>query len=209
MATGKSKQNRRKGVRRAVRGERGPWFAWLRQRDVGWCLLFVAAFAIVGSAIALSARGRPGHYLGQMVDQPVLARQGFEAIDLKATERERAFNRREVPPVFRHSDKLRRDLKQELTSLLKLHEVDFEEISPDYVTSVDLTPEAHAQLRRYALGVGDSPATPEAWDGRVRDALRRIFTHVILNDGDYRRTAALDEGDQTKVIDAAKEPTDD
>lgn len=188
MATGKSKQNRRKGVSRAVRGERGPWFAWLRRRDVGWCLLFVAAFAIVGSAIALSARSRPGHYLGQLVDHPVLARQGFEAIDLKATERERAFNRREVPPVFRHSEKLHRDLEQELNGLLKLHEVDFEEISPDYVVSVGLTPEAHAQLGRFALGVGDSATTPEAWSGRVRDALRRVFTHVILNDGDYRRT---------------------
>ncbi len=188
MATGKSKQNRRKGVRRAVRGERGPWLAWLRRRDVEWCLLFVVAFAIVGSAIALSARSRPGHYLGQMLDRPVLARQAFEAIDLNATDRERDFNRREVPPVFRHNEKLRRDLQQELTGLLKLHEVDFEEISPDYVTSVGLTPEAHGQLARYALGVGDSPTTPEEWNGRVRDALRRVFTHVILADNDYRRT---------------------
>ena len=158
MATGKSKQNRRKGVSRAVRGERGPWFAWLRRPDVGWCLLFIAAFAIVGSAIALSARSRPGHYLGQLIEQPVLARLGFEAIDLKATERERSFNRREVPPVFRHNDKLRRDLQQELDGLLKLHEVAFDEISPEYVTAVGLTPAAHKLLGRYALGVGDATA---------------------------------------------------
>ena len=118
MATGKSKQNRRKGVRRAFRGERGPWFAWLRRRDMGWCLLFIAAFAVVGSAIAFSARSRPGHYLGQLIDEPVIARQDFEATDLNATERERDYNRRQVTPVYRHSEKLRRDLQKHLNELL-------------------------------------------------------------------------------------------
>lgn len=190
MATGKSKQNRRKGVRRAFRGERGPWFAWLRRRDMGWCLLFIAAFAVVGSAIAFSARSRPGHYLGQLIDEPVIARQDFEATDLNATERERDYNRRQVTPVYRHSEKLRRDLQKHLNELLNLHEVDYEEISPDYVASINLTPVAHAKLRRYALGVGDSPTTPDAWRERVRDGLRRIFNHVILTEDDYERILA-------------------
>ncbi|MEE9405278.1 MAG: HDIG domain-containing metalloprotein [Algisphaera sp.] len=199
MATGSSKKNRRRDVRRAIRSDDRPWLAWFRQRDVAWCLLFITAFAIVGSAIALSVRGRPGHYLGQLMNQPVIARLGFEAIDLKATERERIFNRREVPPVFRHNAKRYNELEQELLELLQLHETKFGELSPDYVESIALTPVAHTVLGHYALGVGeDNPQTPEHWASRVHDALRRIFTQVVLVDDDYRRT--LDGPGHLKAI---------
>ena len=188
MPTGKSRQNRRRGVSRNVRGERAPLFAWLRRPDVGWCVLYVVTFAVVGSAVALSARGRPGHYLGQFVERPVLARQAFEAVDQSATERERAFARRDVPPVYRHNENLRGELDRELRGLLQLHELAFDQISPDYVAAVGLTPEGHALLGRYALGVGDNPLTPDRWNGRVRDALRRVFNQVILSEDDHRRT---------------------
>lgn len=181
MPHGKSSNARRRDVRRAVPRPTPRWLEVVRQRDVAWAALFVACLAIIGSAIAVSAHNRPAYYLTQILDRPAIARVSFEAIDTEATDRNRDFAQRNVPPVFTHNQDLYDSIKEQVLGLLSIPETPYEELTPDYAESTRLTPDGYALLSKYATGTDPDGLNPERWTQRTDRMLQRLFNNPILD----------------------------
>ncbi|MEO1236230.1 MAG: HDIG domain-containing metalloprotein [Planctomycetota bacterium] len=181
MPPGKSQNARRRDVRRAVPRPAPRWLAALRRRDVGWAALYALAFAVIASAVVVSVRDRPAYYVTQVTDRPVVARIEFQANDIEATEREREFAQRNVPAVFVHNQDLFQKVLEETLNLLNLGGELYEEIPPDYLASLRLTPAGHALLQRYAEGADGESTNPDRWADLTQRVLQRLFSQAILD----------------------------
>ena len=190
MATGKSQSARRRDVRRAVPRPEPRWQDFLRRRDFAWATLFVLLFAVIGSAIAVSARSRTPHYLAQVIDTPIVSRVQFEAIDTETTERDREFARRNVPPVFTHNQDLYDSLRNQVLSLLNLTREAYESIPQDYRQNLQLTEAGYELLARYASADDGDNLNPDNWKSRTDSMLQRLFNHVILQPDQYEQVTA-------------------
>ncbi len=190
MANGKSHSARRRDVRRAVPRPSPRWLEVLRQRDVLWASSFVLLLALGGSIIAVSSRSQPPYHLGQVLDRPVLSRVEFEAIDTEATQREREFASRGVPPVFRHNQELFENIRQRVLNLPSLADEPYESINPDYLEAIRLTPAGYALLTEFKGG--SDPAGPNLgrWEQRTDKMLGDLFKLLILTPKDLRDAVA-------------------
>ncbi|MEO0514780.1 MAG: HDIG domain-containing metalloprotein [Planctomycetota bacterium] len=186
MPNGKSNTARRRDVRRAVPRPTPRWLEVIRQRDVAWAALYVACLAVIGSAIAVSAHNRPTHYLTQIVDAPLTARVSFEAIDTEATDRNRDFAQRNVPPVFTHNQDLYDSIKEQVLGLLSIPDTPYENLTPDYADSNRLTPAGYELLKKYATGTDPDGLTPQRWTERTDRMLQRLFNNPILSPEQHR-----------------------
>ncbi|MEM8738972.1 MAG: HDIG domain-containing metalloprotein, partial [Planctomycetota bacterium] len=190
MAAPKSQTARRRDVRRAVPRPTPSWLRTLRQRDVAWAALYVVFFAVVASAVAVSVRDRPSYYVTQTIEQPIVARVQFKAIDTEATERNRDFNQRDVPDVFHHNQDLFQKTLEETLNLLNLGTQAYETLPPDYLASLRLTPEGHALLRQFAEGQEADKLNPDRWAKLTQKMLQRLFNHTILDTDQHGQVMA-------------------
>ncbi|MEM9418019.1 MAG: HDIG domain-containing metalloprotein [Planctomycetota bacterium] len=181
MPPGKSSNARRRDVRRAVPRPTPRWLEIVRQREVAWAALYVLCLSLIGAAIAVSAHNRPAYYLNQLVSEPVVARVSFEAIDTEATDRNRDFAQRNVPPVFTHNQDLYTSIQEQVLGLLSIPDTPYEELTPDYAESTRLTPDGYALLNRYATGTDPNGLTPKRWTERTDNMLQRLFNNPILD----------------------------
>lgn len=190
MPTGKSSNARRRDVRRAVPRPTPRWLEVVRQRDVAWAALYVACLAVIGSAIAVSAHNRPAYYLTQIVDEPVVARISFEAIDTEATDRNRDFAQRNVPPVFTHNQDLYDSLNNQVLGLLSIPDTPYETLTPDYTENNRLTPAGYELLKKYATGTDPNGLTPQRWTERTERMLQRLFNNPILDPEEHQEVVS-------------------
>ena len=189
MAQAKSQSARRREVRRAVPRPTPRWLDTLRNREFRWAVLYVVLLALLGSALAVSSRGRSPYYLSQVIDKPVVSRVQFEAIDQATTERDRDFERRKVPPVFVHNQNLYDALRTEVLNLLALVEEPYDSLPEDFRRDLKLSREGYDRLQRYVdLDDGDD-LDPARWQQRTEGMLQRLFNHVILEPRQYEQVA--------------------
>lgn len=186
MPAGKSQTARRRDVRRAVPRPTPRWLQTLRQREVGWAAMFVLMLALIGSAIAVTSRNRPASYLTQVIDRPIVARVQFEAIDTEATDRNRDFAQRNVPPIFTHNQDLYESVQEQVLSLLSLPETIYQDLPSAYAASIRLTPEGYALLKKYAQGIDPDGLNPQRWTERTQSMLQRLFNNPILDTAQHR-----------------------
>ena len=193
-----SSSARRRDVRRAVPRPTPRWLEALRQRDVAWASAFVLLLSVVAAVIAVSPRNASRYHLSQILDRPVVARVEFEAIDTDKTQRNREIARHDVLPVFTHNQSLQRILREQILGLLSLPDEPYEQLPPDYLANIQLTPDGYARLARYADAEDGDELTPEDWSRRTDRMLQRLYDHAILApdqharviDGNKRITAA-------------------
>ncbi|MEM7577935.1 MAG: hypothetical protein AAF328_10740 [Planctomycetota bacterium] len=120
---------RRREVRRN-RPDRVPaWWLKLRRREVGWAILFVTMLTTLGGIIALSSRLQPEHRIGQPVDEHVVARAAFTAVNEELTRREKEQSRAAVLDVYTADQRYFEELRERLTSLLSLAERNYDELT--------------------------------------------------------------------------------
>ncbi|MBB6430858.1 HD family phosphohydrolase [Algisphaera agarilytica] len=186
MPHGKSSNARRRDVRRAVPRPTPRWLEIVRQREVAWAALYVLCLSLIGAAIAVTAHNRPAYYLNQLVSEPVVARVSFEAIDTEATDRNRDYAQRDVPPVFIHNKDLYTNIQEQVLGLLSIPETPYEELTPDYAESTRLTPSGYELLSRYANGTDPDGLTPKRWTERTESMLQRLFNKPILDPQQYQ-----------------------
>ncbi|MEM1107455.1 MAG: HDIG domain-containing metalloprotein [Planctomycetota bacterium] len=187
MPSGKSSNTRRRDVRRAVPRPTPRWVEAARQREFVWASLYVLCLAVVGAAIAVSAHDRQGYYLTQIIDRPIFARVSFAAIDTEATDRNRDFAQRDVPPVFTHNPDLYSNLNNQVVGLLSIPDTPYEELTADYVESTRLTPDGYELLKRYATGDDPDGLNAERWAKRTERMLQRLYNNPILDTAQHRQ----------------------
>ncbi|MEM8782579.1 MAG: HDIG domain-containing metalloprotein [Planctomycetota bacterium] len=191
--------NARRRELRRNRPDRVPaWWARLRRREIGWSVLFVVTLTVIGSVIAVSSRVQPQHRIGQPVDEPVVARVAFNAVDEELTRREQVESRAAVLDVYSADQRYFEELRERLTSLLSLAERPYDELTPEMLDGTPLARRGHALLAQYQEGNGDQ-FSPEAWQDKVEAYLRGYFDTPILNDAQY-----ADRFEQGGLIDILK-----
>ena len=121
----KTVQSRRREVRRGLtRTAEAPVAAWLRPQ-VLWSVAFVLIATTVAGLMAITYMERVDYRAGQVLDEPVVARVAFEAIDRERTERAARRARNAEPNVYRpnaaYLERLAEDLDL-LRALATTHE---------------------------------------------------------------------------------------
>ncbi|MEM8494988.1 MAG: hypothetical protein AAF663_06330, partial [Planctomycetota bacterium] len=179
---------RRREVRRN-RPDRVPaWWLKLRRREVGWAILFVVILTTLGGVIALSSRFQPDHRIGQPVNEHVVARAAFTAVNEELTRREKEKSRAAVLDVFSADQRYFEELRERLTSLLSLAERNYDELTPEVLDGTPLTRVGHELLGSYqdrAQESLDAALAPEAWQTKVEAFLRGIFDVPILAEAEF------------------------
>lgn len=193
------------------------WVAWFRHRHVVTAGAYALLFMVVGGLLAHTARSRPAHHAGDLVESARVARVGFPAVNEALTEREREAARAAVRPVYRHNARHLDELRETLGNLLGLADLPYAEVNPGLIEQMVLSPEAHAVLRRYnrepAPG-GDPGGNPggdleegsvRAWGELVDRALAAFYRQPILSVEQWEREEARGRS-QVRVVDPFLEP---
>ncbi|MEM1446547.1 MAG: HDIG domain-containing metalloprotein [Planctomycetota bacterium] len=188
MLTQRPSNARRREVRRN-RPDRVPaWWLKLRRREVGWAILFVAMLTTLGGIIALSSRLQPEYRIGQPVDEHVVARAAFTAVNEELTRREKEKSRAAVLDVYSADQRYFEELRERLTSLLSLAERNFDELTPEVLDGTPLTRAGHELLGHYqetAQDSRDATLAPEAWQEKVEAFLRGFFDVPVLAEAEF------------------------
>ena len=79
--------------RSIINGNEDRWRSFFK-KPVLWALLWAYLFTLVASLIALSGQNRTRYKVGQVVEETIVARVAFEAVDEEKTARERDQERR-------------------------------------------------------------------------------------------------------------------
>ncbi len=181
MAFSKNKTVRRREMRRSLlNGDVPAWRAWLT-RPVMWAILWAYAFTIIASLIALSGQSRTKFKVAQVVEQTIVARVPFDAIDQEGTTLQKAEARDREPAVYNLNTAYIERLRESLFSLGRL-------AADDRIESLDQIPvetqrtlalqtfERFMELRRYVL----NPATP-SWTDRMEQFIGQVATLPVLS----------------------------
>jgi putative nucleotidyltransferase with HDIG domain len=185
---GKSSSNtsaRRREVRRAVPKPIPTWGQLLRRREAVWAIAFIAGLTIFGGLIALNARSRMPHYVGQVISQPIVARVSFKAVDEVQTLKNREKARDSEPALYRPNPEFFRRVRDRLDEII-LYAAD-----PTVVT-IDQLPEqvvkdykfTQAALQSLRQQIRDGEPSPE-WKRNVDLFLEEVTSHALLSSERY------------------------
>ncbi len=188
---------RRREVRRN-RPDRTPaWWLKLRRREVGWAILFITMLTTIGGVVALSSRLQPPHRIGQPVDEPVVARVAFTAVNEELTRREKEKDRAAVLDVYSADQRYFEELRERLTSLLSLAERGYDELTAEVLDGTPLSRAGHELLGHYQEG-RDATLSPEAWQAKVEAFLRGFFDVPVLSDEQF--TEVFERGGLIQIV---------
>jgi len=181
MAFSKNKTVRRREMRRTLTSSDVPaWRAWLT-KPVLWAILWAYVFTVVASLIALSGQSRAKFKVAQVVEETIVARVPFDAIDQEGTTLQKAEVRDREPAVYNLNTAYIEKLRESLLSLGRL-------AADDKIESLDQIPvetqlslalqtfERFMELRRYVL----NPATP-SWPDRVEQFMTQVAMLPVLS----------------------------
>ena len=185
------------------------WVAWFRHRHVVTAGAYVLLFMVVGGMLAHTARSRPAHHAGELVDAARVARVGFPAVNEALTEREREAARAAVRPVYRHNAHHLGELRETLGNLLGLADLPYAEVNPGLIDQMVLSPEAHAVLRRYNRERATEPGggSVRAWGELVDRVLAAFYRQPILSVEQWEEEEARGRS-QVRVVDPFLDPLD-
>ncbi len=176
-----SRTARRREVRRYLPrpGRRvGP----LAQPDFVMAGLWALGLAIVATLIAWPENVRLRYEPGRVVDEPIVARVDFQAIDRERTEQRRTDAMNRQPRVYvaneRFYQELRQVLDEELLALAGYESV--EELPRDYRERYAIEAETLEVLHAFAAGEME-----RSWDARVRAFRRSLFDLALLEPEQY------------------------
>ncbi len=191
MVFSKNKSIRRREMRRSLTSTEEGWLrSWLT-KPVLWAVLWVYTFTIVASLIALSGQNRQQYKIGQLIEQTIVARVPFDAIDQDGTALLKAKVRDSEPAVYNLNTTYVDRLRESLLSLGRLAGDDKIERLDHIPVETQRTLALHyfdrfLELRRYVL----NPATPN-WSDRVEQVIAQVSLLPVLN-ANRARTERMD-----------------
>ncbi|MEM1208834.1 MAG: HDIG domain-containing metalloprotein [Planctomycetota bacterium] len=196
MAQSKPTSARRREIRRHMPRQTAAVSSTLRQHKVLWASLFATLFALIGGAVSIYSQSQPRVVLDQRVDQPIVARVEFAAVDQAATLDARQRQAARAPEIFTANAEYLRELNAKLYNFVQT--IGTAE-SIDNVTLPDgspLTPQAFAALRTQ---IRDGVPTPE-WERNTRDFLQRLFELAIVPPHDANRILDTDNTTTIRIL---------
>jgi len=157
----------------------------LRQHKVLWASVFASLFALVGGSLAIYALGQPRVVLNETVDDPIVARVQFAAVDFEATANARNRAKDSEPAVYSANTDYLSDLNRRLYNLVQLAGTaeSADEVAVALPDGSALTPDAFATLKAQFDNGNPTPA----WERSTREFLQRLFELAILNPQDVSR----------------------
>ena len=180
MVFSRNKTIRRREMRRSLsESDTAWWRSWLT-KPVLWAIFWVYLFTIVASLIALSGQNRTKYKVGVNVEETIVARVPFEAIDEEETAKQKVQARDREPAVYNSNTAYIERLRESLLSLGRLAADEkiesLEQIPLETRTTLALrTFERFMELRRYVL----NPASP-AWPERVEQFMGQFTLLPVL-----------------------------
>jgi len=182
MANGKSSTARRREVRKAVPKPGPTWRQAVRRREVGFALLFLAAFVVIAGFLAVSHRNRLPYQLNQLVTRPVVARVAFDAVDRQRTLTRKEAASENTPAIYVANDLLREKLRDRFSSLIRLADLEsIDEIPEEERKKQKLTAEGFAALKAYAA----SDEAMARWEQQTQQFIRKLFDLALLEPDQY------------------------
>ncbi|MDX1682322.1 MAG: hypothetical protein R3336_04290, partial [Phycisphaeraceae bacterium] len=177
MAKNKASNARRREVRRNLSAGSRPLLERMRDRRVLWPVVFGLALVLIGGTVANLGHQRVPYEVGQVVDDPVVARVSFTTIDEEKTEEERHDARLRQPSIFKpHQDYLQ-GVREKLIGLAEL-------ATDAAIESIDQVPaETRESLKidartlrdlRQLVNNPDQPAWPQQVERFVTEGLASL-----------------------------------
>ncbi len=184
MANGKSSTARRREVRKAVPKPGPSWRQAVRQRELGFALLYLSVFVLVAGFLSISHRNRLPYQLNQLVTRPVVARVAFNAVDRQRTINRKELARENTPAIYVANDLLREKLRDRFSSLIRLADLEvIDEIPEEERKKQKLTREGFAALKAYAA----SDEAMAQWERETQEFIRKLFDLALLEQEQYSR----------------------
>lgn len=182
MASTKSKTARRREVRRQMPRPGFRWLAGAHRRHVLWAVGYAGVLAVLGTLIAISAGAERHRYqLGQFVNEPIVSRVPFEAVNPQATLDARNEAAGSVPQIYLPNRQFLERLQRHFDGLMAFADYEsIDEIPSDYRDQVHLNREALAELRRFKDA--DDNRSMQQWEQLTEGFLRSVFDLAILRD---------------------------
>jgi hypothetical protein len=193
MAVQRSKNvKRREEVRRNIQRGGPAWLDAFRSREMGWATMFISVLTLLATLIAQSARSTLRYHVGEVIDEPVLSRVEFKAVDANETIVRKELAKQSEPAVYRFKPVLLEQLRDKLGGLLSLADQQFAEIAESVRDEYALTLRAHQKLVQYKIGNGlvdtSQDASPEQWDRLTETLLATFFDEMpVLSVEQYRQ----------------------
>ncbi|MFA9477039.1 HD family phosphohydrolase [Phycisphaerales bacterium AB-hyl4] len=185
MANGKSHTARRREVRRNLPRTDPKWMRPIQRREAIWTTLYLVLFVLVTSLVAIPDNVRFRYEAGQVVDQPIVSRVQFDAIDLQATEERRTEAMNREPRVFVPNQAYLESVRERFAGLMALADQDsLEQIASETREQLQLTRRGLDELRRFADPT--SEPTIENWHERIDAFLQGMFDLAVLEPEQYR-----------------------
>jgi putative nucleotidyltransferase with HDIG domain len=182
MANGKSSTARRREVRKAVPKPGPTWRQAVRRREVGFALLFLAAFVVIAGFLGVSHHHRLPYQLNQLVTRPVVARVAFDAVDRQRTLTRKEAARENTPAIYVANDLLREKLRDRFSSLIRLADLEsIDEIPAEERKKQKLTADGFAKLKKYAA----DDKNMAQWERETQEFIRKLFDLALLEQDQY------------------------
>ncbi len=173
----RTKTARRREMRRTLTNAEEPWWREWFSKPVLWAVLWVYLFTLVASLIAISGQSRNRYKVGQTVEETIVARVPFEAINEDGTLAAKSLSRSREPAVYNLNTGYIDRVRDLLLSLGRLGADDkierLDQIPEETRRSLTLqTIDRFSELRRYVM----NPANT-IWTERV-DQFMTEFTSL-------------------------------
>jgi putative nucleotidyltransferase with HDIG domain len=176
MANARSTNPRRREMRRqAARPATRPR-PQRRRPPRASAAVFAVALALLGTVVALTSEERPYYHLGQILQEPVVPRVSFTAVDRAATENKRQQAREGVYPHYTYNQTLEQRLRKSFDRLLATAGQPSDELESETAERFSLNDATLQALGQYTT---DGDPT-EAWQKLEDQFIQKLFSMVVL-----------------------------
>lgn len=189
LAGKSSSTHRRKEIRRRLPRTGAELWTRVRQPEVVYGAIACLVFVAVLTAVANWAEGARRHWVGELIDAPVVNLLDYETQDALATERARVEARRASPLIFKPEIAYLDRLEAAIDGLPRAvaDRTSIEEVNPDLVARFGLTSETLAMVRAF---VGEDGATSPEWARWTRSFTESLWRRdPLLSAQDFQAFA--------------------
>jgi putative nucleotidyltransferase with HDIG domain len=154
------------------------------QPSVFWAGLLVAVYVAVAAWVTFEVHGEPAYRSGQVVDQAVVSRVAFKAVDVDATSRAREAARVEVPAIYVPSTTLFEAMDRALQTLPAVAAAapSLDMVAAEIRSTFGLTEATFEELRRF--NEGERPSAQ--WQKAVNSFIASLQHRPIITTERYQ-----------------------